>query len=236
METSPVQSFGGVAKSLARNPLGIVALFIVLVYALATSFAAFAELQPLERFILVWFIVLFPVLVLGSFLWLVAKHPHSLYSPADFQREEHFVELQTFQRKTLEERVDAQVEAVKTASSAIKGVVTDKKLLAAQYLARWNSPELSDFRKLVEGSSIRAIEKDREKSYALAQVLNFFEEMSIALKGDLLDEELINSAFANVVRRRWADTESWILEIRQRTNDPQALENFEALARRWSSN
>ena len=37
-----MKSFGETAKSLARNPLGIIALFIVMVYGFASIVAAFA--------------------------------------------------------------------------------------------------------------------------------------------------------------------------------------------------
>jgi hypothetical protein len=37
-----VRNFGETAKSLARNPLGIIALFIVLVYGFASLVTAFA--------------------------------------------------------------------------------------------------------------------------------------------------------------------------------------------------
>ena len=60
------KSFGETAKSLARNPLGIIALFIVLVYGFASLVAVFAgSFTPMERIPLIYFLVIFPVLVLG---------------------------------------------------------------------------------------------------------------------------------------------------------------------------
>ena len=40
---------------------------------------------------LVWFLVIYPVLVLGVFAWLIAKHPNRLYSPGDFRNDEAFL-------------------------------------------------------------------------------------------------------------------------------------------------
>lgn len=40
---------------------------------------------------LVWFVIVFPVAVLGAFLWLVAKHHKKLYSPSDFRSDEGFL-------------------------------------------------------------------------------------------------------------------------------------------------
>lgn len=85
----------GTAKSLARNPLGIIALFIVLVYGLASLVAAFAgSFTHEERLPLVYFLVLFPPLVLIVFAWLVSNHSGKLFSPADFKNEENYVKMQ----------------------------------------------------------------------------------------------------------------------------------------------
>ena len=88
-------NFGDTAKSLARNPLGIIALFIVLVYGFASLVTAFAgSLSPGERLPLIYFLVVFPVLVLASFLWLVSQQSAHLYAPSDFKNEENYVRMQ----------------------------------------------------------------------------------------------------------------------------------------------
>ena len=63
-----VKDFGDTATRLAKNPLGIIALFIVLVYGFAALVTAFAgTFATSERLPLIWFLVLFPVLVLSGF-------------------------------------------------------------------------------------------------------------------------------------------------------------------------
>ncbi|MEK7724350.1 MAG: hypothetical protein AAB336_08395 [Acidobacteriota bacterium] len=64
-----IVEFGKTAQSLARNPLGIIALFIVLLYAIAGLVlgTSASSLQPSERLPLIWFIVVFPFAVLGVF-------------------------------------------------------------------------------------------------------------------------------------------------------------------------
>jgi CheY-like chemotaxis protein len=95
MDHDPINSFGQTAKGLARNPLGIIALFIVLVYGLAALVTAFASsLTADERIPLIWFLVIFPVLVLMVFSWLVSKHSDKLYSPSDFKNEDNYVRMQ----------------------------------------------------------------------------------------------------------------------------------------------
>jgi CheY-like chemotaxis protein len=90
--TDRVRVFGDVAKGLARNPLGIIALFIVLVYSFASLVAAFAgSFTAFERLPLIYFMVCFPVLVLAVFAWLVSKYPWALFGPSDFKDEDNYV-------------------------------------------------------------------------------------------------------------------------------------------------
>lgn len=89
-----LNSFGNTASKLSQNPLGIIALFIVLVYAFASLVVALGKnLTEGAASILVWFMVLFPVLVLSVFAWLVSRHHTKLYAPRDYQKEEHFIEV-----------------------------------------------------------------------------------------------------------------------------------------------
>lgn len=90
--TQPVKSFGDIAQKLARNPLGIIALFIVLVYGLAALITAFGgSLSESERLPLIYFLVGFPVLVIFVFGWLVSRHSTKLFSPSDFRDEENYI-------------------------------------------------------------------------------------------------------------------------------------------------
>jgi len=90
-----MKGFGETAKSLARNPLGIIALFIVLVYGFASLVAIFAgSFTSAERLALIYFLIFFPVLVLGVFSWLVSKHSGSLFGPSDFKNEDNYIKMQ----------------------------------------------------------------------------------------------------------------------------------------------
>lgn len=89
-----VAGFGSTALGLAKNPLGIIALFIVMVYGFACLFAGLGRgLDKVEREPLIYFIAIFPVLVLTVFAWLVSRHHKKLYGPRDYKDENHFVEL-----------------------------------------------------------------------------------------------------------------------------------------------
>ncbi len=87
-----VKEFSKGAKALAGNPLGIIALFIVLVYGFAALATVSNSLSGSEQKPLIWFLALFPVGVLVVFAWLVACHHNKLYGPGDFRDDRSFLE------------------------------------------------------------------------------------------------------------------------------------------------
>ncbi len=88
-----LKDFGEMATRLTRNPLGIIALFQVLIYGIAGYVTANLDASGSNAVlvILTWFLVLFPVLVLGVFTYLVVYHHNKLYAPSDFSNEENFM-------------------------------------------------------------------------------------------------------------------------------------------------
>jgi hypothetical protein len=86
-------SFMEKAKGFIKNPLGIIALFISLIYGFAClilglSFDHFKN--EIERLPLIWFIITFPILILVAFIYLVVKHHNKLYAPGDYKDEGNF--------------------------------------------------------------------------------------------------------------------------------------------------
>jgi hypothetical protein len=79
-------------KTLTRNPLGIIALFISLIYGFACLVLGLSgdNLTPDDSTPLVYFLIVFPILILLSFVFLVIKHHNKLYAPADFKDERNF--------------------------------------------------------------------------------------------------------------------------------------------------
>ncbi|WP_345366747.1 response regulator [Actinoallomurus liliacearum] len=86
--------FADRALRFSRNPLGIIALFIVLIYGLAALVTTFASsLSSGERLPLIYFLIIFPVLILGVFAWLVSRHSNKLFAPSDFKDESNYVKV-----------------------------------------------------------------------------------------------------------------------------------------------
>src|SRR5438105_11289029 len=78
----------------ARNPLGIVALFISLIYGMSALLlgSAINSLSQTSQTILVLFIAIFPFVVLLVFGWLVARHHTKLYGPGDYRTDKSFLD------------------------------------------------------------------------------------------------------------------------------------------------
>lgn len=94
MAENLIGNFMGNAKGMTKNPLGIIALFISLIYGFAclvlgTSISNLKTED--ERLPLIWFIIAFPLIILFAFVFLVMKHHGKLYSPSDYGDNESFL-------------------------------------------------------------------------------------------------------------------------------------------------
>jgi hypothetical protein len=131
-----VKAFGETAKGLAKNPLGIIALFIVLVYGFAALVTAFASsLNAGERLPLIWFLVPFPVLVLAVFSWLVSRHSGKLYGPSDYKDEENYMRMQVQQLEAKVQKAESASPGRLAAATALASLPTphsDSRLAIAQ--------------------------------------------------------------------------------------------------------
>lgn len=110
-----LKNFGNSAKELSRNPLGIIALFIVLVYGFACLLFGFSakHLETTERIPLILFTAIFPVLVLILFGWLVAKHHDKLYGPQDYRSDEAFLKTRQQKIQDKSQKTEASEKDVK---------------------------------------------------------------------------------------------------------------------------
>jgi hypothetical protein len=127
LKGSPIMTahFDRTAVKLSQGPLGIIALFIVLIHGFASLILGLAaDIGESNRSILVWFLVLFPVGVFTVFAWLVRNHHVNLYPPQAFRDEEHFYNLaygrasfdEPSSRPRHAERSEAPAGVIKTAA------------------------------------------------------------------------------------------------------------------------
>lgn len=100
------------AVNLSRNPLGIISMFILLVYGFASILFAFSaeNFTEKQKWWFVVFLVLFPCIVLFIFTYLVVFHHQKLYAPAEFKYEENFMGFSTPKDKAKELEQEVQEE------------------------------------------------------------------------------------------------------------------------------
>lgn len=114
------------AKALAKNPLGIIALFIVLVYAVASFVISNAKTEfyanPYHPAVL--FLAIFPLSVLIVFAFLVAKFHRNLYAPQDFKEERLFFDV-----LKIPPALDSGNEDIATSDTS--GIATDSKVVSS---------------------------------------------------------------------------------------------------------
>jgi len=81
-----------VFEKLSRNPLGVIGLFIFLVYAISgwVLTELILNISHALQWVFVLFIVIYPLVLLWTFYLLVTEHPDKLYSPQDFRTDEAF--------------------------------------------------------------------------------------------------------------------------------------------------
>ncbi|MCA6361996.1 MAG: hypothetical protein IM638_03100 [Bacteroidetes bacterium] len=104
-----------------RNPLGIIGSFISLIYGFAcfTLDKSISNLEnENERLPLIWFVIIYPILILILFFILVVKHHTKLYAPSDFKDESIFSSLATISPENIEIKANRDAELLeKNASS-----------------------------------------------------------------------------------------------------------------------
>jgi hypothetical protein len=135
-------SFNRTAIALARNPLGIIALFIILIYGMASIVvgSSFGRLDASTIAPMIWFLTGFPCLVLFIFFMLVTRHHTKLYAPADFRDDEFFINAigarVSYQTNvltdTLEAKLSQQTDELQKALDWQSTVLNATNILASQ--------------------------------------------------------------------------------------------------------
>lgn len=114
-------------RQFVRNPLGLLALFVTTMYAVtAVVFkdGLYLLCGACERRPLIWFLILFPVIILGVFVFLVIEHTAKLYGPRDYRSDEAFYGAIMGDAKKREEIRTLANAAVVTETSSEDGTVS----------------------------------------------------------------------------------------------------------------
>tara|TARA_R110002111_G_scaffold161943_1_gene228229 strand:+ start:2660 stop:3454 length:795 start_codon:yes stop_codon:yes gene_type:complete len=74
-----------------KNPLTIIAIFAALAEVGGTI--VLPLLEPITQYIYVWFLMLFPIGLVGVFFYVLYHKHHVLYAPSDFKEDTSFLDL-----------------------------------------------------------------------------------------------------------------------------------------------
>ncbi len=105
---------------------------------------------------------------------------------------------------------------------------------ARKFIERWTDPQFGPYRKvlsqMVHGKDPTLHSLDRQ---AIVAILNFWEELAIAVLRGEADESILRDFFYTPALVCFRASENWIGETRKQLNQPTAYTSFEKLYRRW---
>ena len=155
-----MNDFVSSAKGFVKNPLGVIALFVTLVYVMAClviNQGLPTITNCVERMWLIQFVVWYPVLLLIIFCLLVIFYPLNLYSPKDFKDESLFLSFLT--KKQKDKKLEKEVKEIREVPNG-KG-----KTYSFVAVSNVNTKTMTDrdVKRLVEMVELKALFKLNEK-------------------------------------------------------------------------
>lgn len=94
-----------------KNPLTVIAMFAAIAEISGTGVLPFIE--PENQGIYIWFLMFFPVFLVGTFFLTLNFNHKVLYAPSDYKNEDNF--LKSFGKATIQEKEDKLREEVEEA-------------------------------------------------------------------------------------------------------------------------
>jgi len=100
---------------LVKNPLTIIAIFAGIAEVSGTVILPF--ITDDNQAVFVWFLMVFPILLISLFFWTLNKNSKVLYAPSDFQNEDNYLQMHHYDKAKREEVLinvskDDQVKAI----------------------------------------------------------------------------------------------------------------------------
>lgn len=101
-----------------------------------------------------------------------------------------------------------------------------------RFIERWTDPNFASLRTAVSGLLEKGKPDDMDRQTLIA-ILNFWEEIAIAVFSHEADERLLKDFFNTMALRTFGVTQDWIIKARVAKNYPTAYIQFEYLYNRW---
>ena len=111
-----------------------------------------------------------------------------------------------------------------------------------EYHERWSDDRLRESRELLSKAflndgpaMIRIVRDSPDTERAAIALMNYFEEMALAIRVRAVDEDILVLYFKTPVLRAWLVLEPWVHVVRE-IRAPSIYREVEALYRRWEVN
>lgn len=185
----------------------------MLVYGFACLLFGFSSknLELVERQPLIWFVVLFPLVVLTLFGWLVSKHHDKLYAPTDYRDDGSF--LKTIKQNTIEANQDNKyIIDLLELGHDFTIILEHEELIKNDLKKRGLSNEEQTTKVLI-------------RQLAASQVINWFEKtyynifgsqiqiLKYALDNGSIDKEMAVQIFENTRIKNIAVLNDWSFDV-----------------------
>lgn len=120
-------------------------------------------------------------------------------------------------------------------------ITQNRKEAAMRFGERWNDPNMYHVREVCRNIFEKASEEDADlnkiiesRKTNVIHILNFFEELAIAIKYDTLDTEIVINQFGGIMKSAWSILEPWIVEYRKFRERPLMWVVLEELVNEWN--
>ena len=196
------------------------------------------QLDSTTRLILVCFLAGFPLIVLYAFYVLVTQHHFKLYSPEDVEGKRGFIRLVHVQNETeVKQHIQQKIELIEESRPAIEHAVAgddpSKKLLTLQHIARFSSGDIRTLRSEMHNISPRFKDLSHVEQNMVFELINFLEEVAVAVRERLVDETMIKEVMASRMVYFWDELmERWIKPVREMSG-LNTYSGLESLVEAW---
>ncbi len=136
-------------------------------------------------------------------------------------------------------------ETIKFAAALLGGATAVYSLLvsaqstrnaaARKFIERWTDPGFADYRKAMSEMANTNSLAGLNRQMILA-ILNFWEEIAIAVLSKEANETLLKDFFRSVAVKCFLVAKDWVVEQRKTHNHPAAYIQYERLYGRWAAN
>lgn len=150
--------------SLVKNPLTVIAIFASTAEVSGTAILPFLDSNNQSTYL--WFLMLFPVVLILMFFITLNKNHRVLYAPSDFLNQDHFVDI--LKNNTINDSLSKIGDAI-TQQLASKGTTVTNELHSINF-DHYKIESDKNFRN-TQAEIVRSIKSQRIKDGQIAELL-----------------------------------------------------------------